>query len=249
MKRKNLLTGLMVLLLTVPLWAELTVREIVDRVDEVVNVPQSYMLYEQVVVTANKVKTDYTVETYAKNGDEKQLTRYIKPSKVKGTSFLMLDHGDNIWAFFSSSGRVRLIARHMKKQKMMGSEFTYEDMAMTSIKRNYSVTLMGEQRVQRRACYKLELIPRGESSYGKLIAFADKENFVIMQLDYYRKGENKPHKRMVQGKVKVVDGTPTPHLIVMKNLENEAQTAIKVLKVDYRIELDDSQFTTTALQK
>ncbi|MBA7540023.1 hypothetical protein ES705_32312 [subsurface metagenome] len=70
-----------------------------------------------------------------------------------------------------------------------------------------------------------------------------------MQLDYYRKGENKPHKRMVQGKVKVVDGTPTPHLIVMKNLENEAQTAIKVLKVDYRIEFDDSQFTTTALQK
>ena len=104
--------------------AEMTAEQIVDRIDEVANQPQMRMRYEEVIVTAGGVKTTYTVEVYGKNGDEKQLSRYLDPAKVRGTAFLMLDHGNDIWAYFSSTGRVRLIARHMRKQKMMGSEFT-----------------------------------------------------------------------------------------------------------------------------
>lgn len=249
MKEKIFLIVVLLFWVSLPVFAQMTAQEIIDEADAVASVAHSYFLYDQVVLTAGNVKTSYTIEAYTKNGNEKQLLRYREPSKVRGTAFLLLDHGDNIWAYFSSSGRVRLIAKHMKKEKMMGSEFTYEDMAMSSIKRNYSGTLMGETKIQKRRCYQLELTPKGESSYEKVAAFVDKENYVVLQLDFYKGGEDEPFKRMVQGKVEVVDGIPTPFLIVMKNLKTGAQTAIKIVKIDYSTPVEESLFTTSGLQR
>jgi outer membrane lipoprotein-sorting protein len=229
-------------------YGEDNVDQIVDRIDAVANQPQMTMRYQEVVVTARGVETRYVVEAFGKNGDEKRLTRYLEPPKVRGTSFLMLEHGDNIWAYFSSTGRVRLIAKHMRKQKMMGSEFTYEDMALSSIKRNYTARLLGEKRVQRRRCYVLELQPVGESSYQRLLAMADKENYVILQLDFFRPGDKEPYKTMVQGDVSMVHGVATPHILVMKNNETGAQTAMKILEVDYQTPLPQELFTTSGIQ-
>ena len=244
-----MMMALALLIVAPPVAAQLTAADIIDRADALASTPQATMRYEQVVITERGVRTEYVVEAFSKSGDEKQLTRYLEPAKVRGTSFLMLDHGDSIWAYFSSTGRVRLLATHMKKQQMMGSEFTYEDMAMTSLKRNYTAVLDGEERMQRRPSYRLQLAPMKDSAYAKLTAWVDQETFVVLQVDYHRPGESVPFKTMAQGDVRTVDGRPTPHLIVMRNHQTGAQTAIRLLEVNYSRPLDDGLFTTAGMQK
>lgn len=227
----------------------LSAQEIVDKMEKSMQVEQSIMEYEQVVITAGGVKTSYTVEAYSKNANEKQLTRYLAPSKVKGTAFLMLNNGDDIWAYFSSTGRVRLIAKHTRNQKMMVSEFTYEDMSMRDYKDKYTATLLADKKVQRKDCYQVKLIPLASSSYSHIIVFIDKQDFVGYRIDFYQKGSPKAFKTLLQAKVKKVQGIMTPHLIVMKNHQTGAQTAMKITKVEYNKKLPDSMFTTTFLKK
>jgi outer membrane lipoprotein-sorting protein len=47
-------------------------------------------------------------------------------------------------------------------------------------------------------CYVLELKPTPKGpSYGKIIAWIGKEDYITRQVDYFRKDENKPFKRLV----------------------------------------------------
>jgi outer membrane lipoprotein-sorting protein len=147
---------------------------------------------------------------------------------------------------------VRKLATHARRQKMQGSDFSYEDMGSgDSFVTDFQHELLGEEKMDGHQCYKVQLSRKEgvDSNYSKIIAWVEKERFVIWRLDYY--DESDPEvvsKRLNTTDVKVVDGVPTPMNMVMHNLLDGTQTSQEFLEVSYNTNIDDSMFTERGLQ-
>ena len=102
----------------------------------------------------------------------------------------MLNNGDDIWFYTPKTDRVRHIASSAKKQKVQGSDFSYEDMEMWDYKVDFKSSKLGNEKVNNSSCYKIELIPTESGPhYSKMMAWIDQEKFVVLQFDYYEDDE------------------------------------------------------------
>jgi hypothetical protein len=77
-----------------------------------------------------------------------------------------------------------------------------------------------------------------------------KENFVPIVIDYYDdKDPTRNVKRLIQSDIQVIDDIPTAMKAVMLNLNDNTQTELEMLEIEFNISLDDSLFTERALKK
>ncbi len=234
----------MIVLLTF-LLVSLSPHELLMKVDSVSRTPQSQGLLEETILTTSGNKRTFKIRYYSKNGNNKQLMVYLYPKPVEGTSFLMVE--DNIWAYFPETGRIRKIASHAKRQKMMGSDFTYEDMEIE----NYSEKFRPGEVSEERDYYLLTLYPKkGEDiSYAKLVLKIDKKTFVPVKVDFFRKGDEKPYKTLFQENIKDIEGIPTPMKITMVNNETGTRTEMVMEEITYNVHLEDNLFSVERLKE
>jgi len=232
---------------------ELTGDDIIRRVNEQLSPETSHGTAEMTIVTSSGSKRTFVFEQWSKNKGEKNLVRYHEPSRVKDQAVLMLNNADDIWMFFPRTQRVRKLATHAKKQKMQGSDFSYEDMGSgDAFVEEYEAERLEDEEISGYDCFKLELVRKQESdsSYSRLIVWVIKENFIPIAIDYY--DEDDPArlvKRLEQSEFRIVDGIPTAMKAVMHNKNDNTQTEMTLLEVAYNVSLDDSLFTERALKR
>jgi outer membrane lipoprotein-sorting protein len=254
MMRNILITGLMILLMVPGLFGqELTGEEIIQKVNDLFNVDSSYGKSKMTITTSSGQKRTFISESWSKDKGEKNLVRYLEPSRVKGQAILMLNNADDIWMFFPRTQRVRKLATHAKKQKMQGSDFSYEDMGSgDAFIKDFVSKRLEDEKMERNDCYKLELIrkPDGDVSYSRLIMWVIKENFVPIVIDYYSDDDPDYHeKRLVQSDIRIIDDIPTAMKMVMLNKNDNTQTEMELLEVTFNVSLDDRMFTERELKK
>ena len=111
-------------------------------------------------------------------GTEESFTEYLSPPRDRGTKMLKL--GDQLWTFFPSTDRTILIAGHMLRQSVMGSDLSYEDlMEDPHLFDMYSATILREEEYEGRACWVLRLEARDSSpAYHAREMWVDQERFV-----------------------------------------------------------------------
>jgi outer membrane lipoprotein-sorting protein len=225
---KQLLTAILMILLfaMVSFGQELTGEDIIQKVNDTMNVDTSYAKAKMTIVTTSGSKRTFVQESWSKDKGEKNMIRYLEPRRVKDQAVLMLNNADDIWMFFPRTQRVRKLATHAKKQKMQGSDFSYEDMGSgDAFIEDYVSKRLEDEKSEGYDCYKLELTRKPESdlSYSRLIIWVIKENFVPIAIDYYDdKDPSRRVKRLVQSDIRVIDDIPP---------------------------LDDNMFTERALKK
>jgi outer membrane lipoprotein-sorting protein len=254
MKQLLVVIAILILLLIVFSYGqELTGEAIIQKVNDTMNVETSHSKAKMTIVTTSGSKRTFVEESWSKDKGEKNLVRYLEPQRVKDQAVLMLNNADDIWMFFPRTQRVRKLATHAKKQKMQGSDFSYEDMGSgDAFIEDYESKRLDDEESEGYDCYKLELTrkPGSDMSYSRLIIWVIKENFVPIAIDYY--DEDNPSrrvKRLVQSDIRVIDGIPIAMKAVMFNLNNNTQTELEMLDVEFNIPLDDSLFTERALKK
>ncbi|MEA2006361.1 MAG: outer membrane lipoprotein-sorting protein [Acidobacteriota bacterium] len=232
---------------------ELTAEEIIQKVNELFNPQTSYAKARMTIITTSGQKRTFIYESWSKNKGEKNLVRYLEPSRVKGQAVLMLNHADDIWMFFPRTQRVRKLATHAKKQKMQGSDFSYEDMGSDeAFIEDFIPKRLKDERKEGYDCYNLELTRKKESdiSYSRLIMCVIKENFIPVVIDYY--DEHDPArlmKKLVQSNIRIIDDIPTAMNMLMYNKIDNTQTEMELLEVKYNVTLDDDMFTERGLKK
>ncbi len=253
MKRITGLGLTFLILVTSASGQELSGEDIIQRVNDLFNAQTSYTKSKMTIVTSSGENRTFVQESWSKDRGEKTLVRYLEPRRVKDQAVLMLNHADDIWMFFPRTQRVRKLATHAKKQKMQGSDFSYEDMGSgdTFIEDFTSKRLEDEEK-EGEACFKVELSRKedGDSSYSRLVMWVIKENFLPIVIDYY--AENDPtylEKTMMASDFKVIDGIPTAMKVVMQNKNDNTQTEMELLEVKYDISLNDDMFTERGLKK
>ncbi|MEE9170955.1 MAG: outer membrane lipoprotein-sorting protein [bacterium] len=227
---------------------ELTPRQIIKKIDDAERVASSEGVVKQTIITSGGKKRTLEMKSYSRDKNDKQLMVYTSPKRVKGDKILMLNDGDDIWFYTPKTDRVRHLASHARRQKVQGTDFAYEDMSGGSIEEDYTYTLLGEEKVDGTACYKLELIPTESGPhYSKLILWANKDKFVTSQIDYYE--DDELLKRLKCYDVEMIDGHWYAMKMVMTNIKEGGETVMETVEVKFDLELADDIFTTGNLKR
>lgn len=232
---------------------DLTGEEIIQKVDDLLTTRSAHAKMRMTIETTAGQKRTFVYESWIKDEGEKNLIRYLEPSRVKDQAVLMLNDANDIWMFFPRTQRVRKLATHAKKQKMQGSDFSYEDMGGGGeFKEDFEAQRLEDEEKQGYDCYKVELTrkPDSDISYSRLLIWVIKENYYPIMIEYYdEKDSSYLEKTLTQSDIEVIDGIPTARNMVMRNLNDQTQTVMEIMEIEYDGELDDSLFTERSLKK
>jgi len=232
---------------------DLSGPEIITKVNQILN-PYSSKAKIQMILHNKKNQTrTFVYESWSLDHGEKNLVKNLEPHRTRGQATLMLNYADDIWMYFPRTKRVRKLASHAKKQKMEGSDFSYEDMGSgDAFINDFTAKRLDNEKLDGTDCYVLSLMKKEESdpSYSQIIMWIRQDNFVPIRLDYY--DENHPDrvkKRLVQSNIKMIDGIPTAMHMEMKDLTDGTKTEMTFQEVFYNLELDASLFSERGLRK
>ncbi len=188
------------------------------------------------------------MESFSIGQNEKMLTVYTGPARVRGDKILMLDDGDDIWFYTPKTDRVRHLASHARRQKVQGSEFSYEDMVSGNLEEDYTHRLLPEEELDGVRCYVIEAIPTESGpSYSKLVVWAEMDRAVTRQIDYYE--DDRLLKRMVSDDIKQIAQYWVPFRLTMINLRDGGETVFEFDEMEINVDVDESIFTTNSLKR
>jgi outer membrane lipoprotein-sorting protein len=228
-----------------------TGTEIVDRVTAIMSPENSYSLGTQTIITSSGEERVFEFESWAAEKGKSSLTRYTKPAAIRGQAFLMLNNADDIWSYFPRTKRVRKLASHAKKQKMQGSDFTYEDMGGGDVfQTKFTSTLLSEEVKYEEAAWKVEMIgvPDRDPPYPKMILWARKSDYFPLAIDYYdEKGFNT--KSLMLSDIQMIEGYLTAMTMVMTDNRERSSTTMRTLEVTYAWEPPEGFFSERNLKK
>ncbi|MFC1718729.1 outer membrane lipoprotein-sorting protein [Candidatus Poribacteria bacterium] len=226
------------------------VKAILEKLDEAEGFKSNYSEMKQIITTSGGQERALVIRSWSVNNGDKQLAEYLSPPDIKGQRILMTDDGDNIWMFNPETRRTRKLGSHMKKKKVMGSDFSYEDQSGGKASEEYTGKFLRSEKLGKTECYVLELKPTPKGpSYGKLIAWIGKEDYITRQIDYFRKDESKPFKRLAMEDIRESGEKLYPYKMTMTNLEDETKTINIVTRTQFGMEIPLSIFESRNLGK
>ena len=227
-----------------------TAAQIIDRCDKVEYYKSNYAEMQQIITTSSGAKRTLVARSWAIDNGDKQLSEYLSPADIKGQKILMTDDGDNIWMFNAETRRTRKLGSHMKKKKVMGSDFTYEDNFGGSIREKFTPTLLGSAKEGGVECWHIKLIPTAKGpSYDKLAVWIGKGDSVTRRVDFYQDGEQQPFKRLLMTDIQPVKQRRVPMRMTMVNLQDQSQTVNVITRIVYDVEIPKSIFEARQLKK
>lgn len=246
---KKLIIYISVVLFQFPLFAQnLTVDQILGKVEQNEKIESLSSTVKQVITTSKGGQRTLEMKSYSKDFGESQLSVYTAPARVQGDKILMLNDGDDIWFYTPKTDRVRHIASSAKKQKVQGSDFSYEDMELWDYKTDFKSKLLGTEKLNSYNCYKIELIPTSTGPhYSKMIIWVDIEKFITRQAEYFEDGQ--PLKILTIENIKRINNYWIPMKYTMKSLIDGGSTIVENLEVSLDASLDDRMFTTNYLKQ
>jgi len=205
---------------------------------EIVSTPKTQKVtYTQTVYYPSGSSRKFKVVSYSINKGKKLVIEYLLPSRVRGDKFLFLENG-GIWAYFSKTGRKRRIVSSLKKSRMQGSDFSYEDTSIgIDITKKFFAKLIEEKNDE----YILKLIPKKDDiSYNKLILHIDKNTFATKQMLFYE--NNSLKKEMTYLNFTTIKGYIIAKKMIMKSMNRGSKTIINLKKCKIDIPIDENIF-------
>jgi hypothetical protein len=120
-------------------------------------------------------------------GTQQSFTEYIAPPRDAGTKMLKL--GDQLWTYLPDLDRTILIAGHMLRQSVMGSDLSYEDlMEDPKLHKIYNAETIGEDSLNNRSCWVVQLTAKTTNvAYFTRKILVDKDRFIALKEDRYAK--------------------------------------------------------------
>ena len=224
------------------------VYQILDKIEKNERISSSEGKSRQTIITSSGNKRTLEMISYSIDDNDKQLTIYTAPSRVQGDKILMLEDGNEIWFYTPKTDRVRHLASHAKKQKVQGSDFSYEDMTSWDYRNDFTCNLLPEVKLNGVKTYQIELIPKETGPhYSKMILWVDKEKFTVPQVDYYEEGALL--KRLTCFDFIKSGEHWIAQSMKMENLQDGGETTIETIELKVDVNIDKSMFNTNYLKR
>jgi outer membrane lipoprotein-sorting protein len=163
-------------------------REIVEKMDK--KWRGEYVTQEMsMTIVRPSWERSISMKTWGR-GQEYSLVYIIAPAKEKGQVFMK--RRKEMWNWVPSIDRMIKLPPSMMMQSWMGSDFTNDDLIReSSVVRDYTHTIVGEEKILDRLCYKIELIPHEEAAvvWGKIMLWITKADYLQLRIEFYDEDE------------------------------------------------------------
>jgi hypothetical protein len=199
------------------------------------------------------------VARYTMNGAgdlDKILIRFVAPRDVENTALLTWearDGNDDQWLYLPATKKPKRIAASGKKNRFMGTDFTYEDLrAENTAVHTYTTT--GSETVDGGECWVIESVPANErqaadTAYGKRRLWIRKDTHTLLKREYYDK-QGRLEKVETQRKyVNVAGSAWRPDEIEMHDVQNGTRTVLVVERRAVDRGLKDDFFSEAELTR
>lgn len=200
-----------------------------------------------------------TLDLMQKKYDEdrsKTILFFDTPPEIKGTGFLQWvdPHSQNQqWLYLPELKRVRQISGSSKRESFMGTDFSYEDLAIVAEILDWSeadaeATIEREEACSSEQCWVIAFTPKAkELAYAKLRVWLD-DKYRLRRFEFLDdKGETL--KRLEILELRDVGAVPTAFRFEMDNLHGGSRTVVRFDEIKYDTGLSDSLFTERKLEK
>lgn len=222
----------------------MTGTEILKKVDE--------NIYTSSIVYTGRFeihKEDRTFEKAFKGwavGEKKSFVRFTNPEDY-GVKYLKLD--DEMW--IAEESDVVKISGHLLKRSVMGSDLSFEDlMKNDKLVELYSVTVTGEEKVDDKLCYVLDLEAKSkEAPYKRQKIWVGKEEFIPYKYEYFALS-GRLMKTGVVLKTKMIKGKNYPVKVkVINELRKNSYTVFEMKDIKIAVEIPDETFSRQNLMR
>ena len=227
---------------------DLTALEIVKKADQKTKGTTAKGEIKMTIVRPSW-KREVSMKTWSK-GDDYSLILITSPARDKGTAFLK--RKKEIWNWQPSIDRVIKLPPSMMMQSWMGSDFTNDDLVkQSSIVVDYEHSLLGEEELDGRTCYKIQLIPKEESNvvWGKIILWISKKEFLELKTEFYDEDDYLVNT-MLGKDVKQLGGKLLPAILEIIPADEEGnKTIIEQRWIKFDEPIKDSFFSVQRLKR
>lgn len=172
------------------------------------------------------------------------------PAKEKGQVFMKRDK--EMWNWIPSIDRMVKLPPSMMMQSWMGSDFTNDDLIKeSSVVRDYDHSIIGEEEILERMCYKIQMIPKPDAAvvWGKVILWITKEDYLQLKIEFYDEDEYLVSTQNLSD-IKQMGGREIPCRLEMIPADEEGKkTIIEIFSADYDTEVKEAFFSQQNMKR
>lgn len=215
---------------------------ILKKLDEVMYSAKDMTGNNKIILIDKNGKQEVREATIKQKGNDMMLFRFTAPASQAGIAVLSLPN-DIMYLYMPAFGKERRIASSAKNQNFAGTDFSYEDMESKKFAEKYNAKLLKTEANG----YVLELTPKLQSSYSKVIMKVHKTEYYPISVDLYDKGNKKVKE--LKYTFNKVGKYWNPKEIIMVDLKKNHTTKMQMNNVKFDTGLTDDEFTVRKLKQ
>jgi outer membrane lipoprotein-sorting protein len=183
-------------------------------------------------------------------GNDYSMIYITTPAKERGQVFLKREN--EMWNWVPTIERMIKIPPSMMMQSWMGSDFTNDDLVReSSLEKDYTHKLLGEETIQEYECYKIELVPKPDAPvvWGKILMWVSKNEYHWLKAEYYDEDENLVNIEILS-EIKTMDDREMPTRMEMIPAEKEGYKTVLIFdEIEFNVDLDESFFSQQNMRR
>jgi outer membrane lipoprotein-sorting protein len=215
---------------------------ILKKMDNVMYSPKDQSGKNKIILIDKAGKQEIREATIQQKGTAQRMFRFMAPASQAGIAVLSLPN-DVMYLYLPAFGKERRIATSAKNQNFAGTDFSYDDMESKPYSDKYTPKLLKTEG----NVFVLELTPKGQSDYSKLIVNINKTNYYPESMEYYDKGNTKI--KDAKYTFKKVGNYWNASEIEMTDLKKNHKTKMQMSDVKYDTGLSDDDFSVRKLKQ
>lgn len=231
-----------------PAFAQKSIDEIIALAEDQLKGTSSQGTFEMTIVRPEYTRTMKMDSWWV--GNDKALIVVKSPKKEKGNKTLKI--GNEMWTYLRATETTIKIPPSMMLQSWNGSDFTNDDLVReSSIKDDYTASLLGEEPVDGQACWKIQLLPKENAPvvWGRLYYWVRQKDYLPSVVEYYDE-KGTLMRYMVYTDVQLMGGRRVPSRWTMYDkTKKDHRTEFRIFDIEFDIRIKDSIFSFQELEK
>jgi len=246
---KNVFTISAILFLVFQLGHAQDATEIVKRADEKMRGEKSSISEMTMKIVRPTWERTISFKTWTQ-GTENSLTLVTAPAKEKGQTFLKLDR--EMWSWNPTISRTIKLPPSMLSQGWMGSDFTNDDLLnQRSIVIDYTHKIVGEETLENRSCYIIELIPKPDAPvvWGKIIFWITKNDDLMLKSEYYDEDDYLVKTELGHNIKNMSGRILTTQFEIIPADEDNQRTIVDITSIQFNVPMNNSFFSIQNMKR
>jgi hypothetical protein len=226
---------------------EIDAQKLLEQLDDNLWANKKFISGRLIIDNGRKIRT-LTQDSWME-GATRSYSHYKSPAREKGTKMLKI--GGKLWMYTPRTDRKILIAGHLLRQSMMGSDLSYEDMMEDhKLSQAYAATLDRFEEFEGVRCAVLQLQAHDKkTTYQTRKAWINPRNKIVLKEERFAKS-GKILKRILYKDYKKIDDRLFPHTMIFKDmLKENTQTTYKFDVINFDVEIPARYFSQSILKR